>query len=44
MIQIEMKMPKRCYDCKFFNHSYNFVFEKDLDECLVEKSLMMCDP
>lgn len=40
---IDMEMPKRCYDCKFFNHSYSFVFEQDLDECLLERSLIMCD-
>lgn len=43
-IKIDMKMPKRCYDCKFFDHSYSFVWERDIDECVVEKSLIMCDP
>ena len=43
-VTIEMDMPKRCYDCKFFNRSYSFVFEQDLDECLLESSLIMCDP
>ena len=43
-VKIEMEMPKRCYDCKFYNHSYSFVWGTDLDECLLEKSLIMCDP
>lgn len=43
-VKVEMEMPKRCYDCKFFNHFYSFVWEKDFDECLFEKSLIMCDP
>lgn len=44
VVKIKMKMPKRCYDCKFFNHSYSFVWGNALDECLIERSLIMCDP
>ena len=35
---------KYCYECKFFSHSYSFVFENYIDECLIEKSLIMFDP
>ena len=43
-VMIEMEMPKRCCDCKFFNRSYSFMWGQDLDECVLEKSVMMCDP
>lgn len=43
-VKIEMEMPKSCHKCKFFSHSYSFVFENDIDECLIEKSLIMFDP
>lgn len=43
-VKIDMEMPRRCYDCKFFNHSYSFVFETDTDECMAEKSLLLFDP
>lgn len=44
MIYIEKDISKSCYGCKFFNRLYSFVFETDIDECVIEGSLIMFNP
>jgi hypothetical protein len=43
-VKIDMDISKSCYGCKFFNRSYSFVFGTDVDECVIEESLIMFDP
>lgn len=43
-VKINMKMPKRCWKCKFYEHSYNMVFERCEDTCTVERSYIFIDP
>ena len=43
-VKIDMDMPKSCYHCKFYDHSYNMIFETNTDICLVECSYIMFDP
>lgn len=43
-VRIEMDVPKSCCECKFFYNSYNFVFGTDIDECVIERSLIMFNP
>ena len=43
-VKIKMKMPKRCWQCKFYEHSYNMIFERGEDTCTVERSYILIDP
>ena len=43
-VKIEMDMPISCYECRFYQHSYNVVFEQAIDTCLADRSDTMFDP
>ena len=37
------KLPKTCFKCPFLRHEYSFLYDRNIDTCGTDNSIIFCD-